>query len=146
MKKLYSEIMDLKKEQKEYSLLCQGKSKAFIHYSDWSQHIENCLRKFQNKQDLRNFKHYCRNFERSSLQTSTLFISYVLFMIPIIIDEFWFDIPFLLMMPYLLWIIKVVISKNTEVIRESYFYTDVIEVIENLEKGSVLENNENDIS
>ena len=133
MKKMYSEIMDLEEEQKEYSLLCQGKSEKYRYYSDWRQHIEECLGKFQNVLNLSDFKHYCRNFERSSLQVSTSFLSYILFIVPIVLDEFIVEIPFLLLVAYLLFITKHILKKNNEVVIESYFFSDLIEVIEAVE-------------
>ena len=50
----YKEIIDMKAEQKEYALLCEGKSKKFKVYSEWEDHIKDLLAKFHTLKDLYN--------------------------------------------------------------------------------------------
>lgn len=62
----YSEIINLEKELKEYKKLCKGKSKKFRYFSEWESHIKRLLSTINDKEKLRNIKHYLINLERTS--------------------------------------------------------------------------------
>ena len=129
----YNEIIDVVKEQKEYSLLCQAKSKKYVRYTDWENHIEMCLYEFPTPQDLYNFKRYCKNRERTSARAPETLAVYIALLIPFLIDVFEKDIPGWLMLIWFLVVAGYSIWKNNVIIKESYFYTDVIEIIEKVE-------------
>lgn len=61
----YKEIIDLNAERKEYSRLCNGKSRIFKLYTEWEDYIKRLLSGFNSPKDLYNFKHYCINAARA---------------------------------------------------------------------------------
>ena len=125
---------DLTEEHKEYSLLCQGKSEKYRFYTDWEDHVKLRLKSFQTPKDLYNFKRYCKNCERTASQIPTVYWAYVALMIPMIIDFVLIGIPDLLKVSWSVGVLIYIISESRKVVRESFFYTDIIEIIEEIEK------------
>lgn len=129
----YKEIFDLRKERKEYSRLCGGKSKKYRYYTDWEEHMLGCLSNIQAENGLTNFKKYCRNIERTSVRASDLIGTYIALLIPLIIDKMFKDIPGWLILVWFIIVTVYVLRTNKRMIREGYFYTDIIEIIEKME-------------
>lgn len=129
----YKEIFDWKKERKEYSRLCRGKSKKYRYYTDWEEHMLGCLSNIQAENGLTNFKKYCRNIERTSVRASDLIGTYIALLIPLIIDKMFKDIPGWLILVWFTFVTVYVLRTNKRMIREGYFYTDIIEIIEKME-------------
>ena len=129
----YSEIIDVVKEQKEYSLLCQGKSKKFVRYTEWEDYIGALLCEFPTEKDMYNFKRYCRNKERTSVRAPESIGAYITLLIPLLVDKMFVAVPGWMVLAWFFVVVMGVIIKNNVIVRESYFYTDIIEVIEKME-------------
>ena len=125
---------DFTEEHKEYSLLCQGKSEKYRFYTDWEDHVKSQLETFQTPKDLYNFKRYCKNCERAASQIPTVYWAYVALMIPMVLDFVLIDIPNLFKVSWSVGILIYVIIENRKVVRESFFFTDIIEIIEAIEE------------
>ncbi len=133
-KQPYSEYIDIKEERKEYGLLCNDKSEKYTHYSDWEDHIIECLAKIDNPKDLYNFKRYCLNRARTTSKTPELFVTCVTFVFAIYLESILDGLPLIAIMILLLFTAYMMISENKRVIMESHFFDDVVEIIEKIEK------------
>lgn len=132
-KQPYSEIIDLTIERKEYSLLCRGKSEKYRYYTDWEDHITECVKKLPSKKDLDNFKHFCINAQRSISKAPELYVSYTLLLITVFIDEWLKNVPsYFWFLPFV-GILCYAIVQNKILLKESYFFEDVIKIIEKTE-------------
>ena len=129
----YSEIINVVDEQKEYSLLCQGKSKKYTCYTEWETHIEECLSRFKTSEDLYNFKRYCRNIERTSARAPESVTTYIALLIPILVEIVFEEIPWWAILIWFVGTVAYTMKQSKVLIRESYFYTDIIEIIEKIE-------------
>lgn len=129
----YIEVVDLRSERKEYLKLCNGKSGKFKSYTDWQNYISSLLKKFSSLDDLYNFKRYCINQDRIFSNSPELFGSYVILLITLILDELFYGIPIwalaFMFLASAWWGIK----QHKEVIKESCFFRDVIEIVEKIE-------------
>ena len=130
----YKEIIDIKSEQKEYSLLCRGKSRKYKHYSDWEEHIEGCLSKFGTAKDLYNFKRYCMNFARAMEKAPDMYLGYIVLLITMCIDKSLVELPLHIMLVFGGGLICYSIIQNKRLAKESFFYKDIIEIIEKPKK------------
>ena len=133
-KAYYSEIIDLVEEQKEYSRLCQGKSKKYKQYTDWEEHIEACLSNLNTEKDLYNFKRYCKNAERTSSRMPEFYVTYILLLVTVYIDKVFTDIPWYLWLIPFVGLLIYVIVQHKKVVKDSYFFTDILEIIERIEQ------------
>lgn len=129
----YIEIVDMEAERNEYSLLCRGKSKKYSLYSDWEEHMTECLSRFETYKDLYNFKRFCINSERTSTKAPDMFISYVALLLTVCLDILFEGLNSWLLVIMLLALLAYTIYQNKILIRESFFYQDVIEIIDKLE-------------
>ena len=132
---LYYEIMDLRKEQKQYIKLCNGRSKKFKYYSDWEDYIVSCLAKFGSPKDLYNFKHFCMNAERTNKQIPDLFVNYLIIAISICINlnlpHGW--IAWVFALP--LWTFFLILGSD-KYRKENLFYRDLVSIIEKVEENN----------
>ena len=136
----YAEIIDIKTERKEYSLLCQGKSKIYKYYSDWEEHIKGCLRGFEEPQDLYNFKRYCINSARVMEKAPDMYLGYIALIITMYIDKALVNLPIHFMIVLLLGVIIYSIVQNKRLAKECHFFQDIIEIIEKQESASEQKN------
>lgn len=135
MKKIpYLEIINLKEERNEYARLCNGKSKKFKLYTEWEDHIKELLTDFHTPQDLYNFKRYCINADRSQEKAPEMFIAYIGLLIPLYLDTFWDGMPVILAPIFLVAILAYAIIQNKKLARESCFFRDMIDIIDEIEK------------
>lgn len=138
MKKLpYHEIINIKEERKEYALLCNGKSKRFTLYTEWEEHIKELLSRFSSPQDLYNFKHYCMNADRVQEKTPDMHLAYVGLLIPLYLDTVFDEMPAILTLVLAGILLIYVIIQNKKIAKESYFFKDIIDIIEELEREYV---------
>ena len=133
-KEPYIDIIDLKTEQKEYAALCNHKSKKFQTYTSWESHIKNLLTKFESPSDLYNFKRYCINKDRVSSNAPDLFGSCVVLMFTIILDNIDPYLPLFIVIPFGLYFIYHMIKQQQTIIKESCFFKDIVEIIDEIEK------------
>ena len=133
-KEPYIDIIDLKTEQKEYADLCNGKSKKFQTYTSWESHIKSLLLKFDSPSDLYNFKRYCINKDRVSSNAPDLFGSCVVLMFTIILDNIDPYLPLFVVIPFGLYFVYHMIKQQQTIIKESCFFKDIVEIIDEIEK------------
>ena len=131
----YHEIIHIKEERKEYGLLCNGKSKKFRLYSEWEDHIKSLLSDFGSQKDLYNFKRYCMNLDRTQTKAPEMFYAYVGMLLPIYIETIWKDTPPLLTILCFAGILAYTMVQNKKIARESCFFKDLVEIIEELENS-----------
>ena len=129
----YDEYIQLQDERNEYALLCNGKSKKFTLYTEWEDHIKSLVSDFKSSDDLYNFKRYCLNAARAQEKAPDMFLSYVGLLIPISLDALFEGIPALVTFFLFLGIISYVIIQNKKLAKESFFFKDIIEIIEEVE-------------
>ena len=135
MKKIpYQEVINLKEERKEYARLCSGKSKKFKLYTEWEAHIKELLADFCTPQDLYNFKRYCINTDRSQEKAPEMFIAYIGLLIPLYLDAIWEGMPALITLFFLVGILTYAIIQNKKLAKESCFFRDMIDIIDEIEK------------
>ena len=134
----YSEIINLEKELKEYKKLCKGKSKKFRYFSEWESHIKRLLSTINDKEKLRNIKHYLINLERTSQSFPGHYIEIMLLMFTLILDRI--GIGYWRLLLVIAVFVFYILSKNDDYIKNSNFYCDVITVITELESSSHLHN------
>lgn len=138
--KPYSEIMNFNVERKEYVRLCECKSKKYKLYSDWKQHIEECVRKISELDKLEDFKHYCISRKRTTSRTPELFgiyigllISYATANIPSIFEPQSHRIAlFLFFFVALVLCLFYTVKQHKKVIYESSFFEDILEIVDEL--------------
>lgn len=133
----YGDVIDFKEEQKEYSRLGRGTSQKYANHSEWEAHIRECVCSIKKPGDLYNFKKHCQKKGRVIRQTTSSFVSYIVLFITFLLDKVFKDIPEWALMIWLTAVILFVVKKEIDVIRESYFYTDIIEVVEKMQNDSM---------
>lgn len=134
MKKVpYREYLDLKLERKEYSRLCKSKSKKYRYYSEWEKHIEDSLLKFQTSEDLCNFKHFCINYDRSLSRLPEILGLYFPLIISLYLDRIFNQISVLVWILLLMFYICFWFVQHKNAILESYFYKDILQIVEKVE-------------
>lgn len=132
-KDFFHEIFNLKAEYKEYKLLCRCKSKKYKVYTEWESHIRECLSKFKESQDLYNFKRYCMNHNRKLNKAPEMFGSYIILLVTLCINFLFNSIPPCIVFIIAVGIILYNIHLHKRVIPESYFFKDIIDIIEKME-------------
>lgn len=134
-KQPYEEYINILEERKEYALLCDGKSKKFTRYTEWEEHIKSLISDFRSSEDLYNFKRYCLNAARAQEKAPDMFLSYIGLLIPIYLDALFEGIPALVTLFLFLGIISYIIIQNKKLTKESFFFKDIIEIIEEVEQN-----------
>jgi hypothetical protein len=133
-KKPFIEIINWKKEIKEYKHVCMGRSNEFTYYSEWKEHIISLLDKIKNENDMENFKHFCRNRERSTRSSPTLYFELMVVFITVyignVLDK---PNPFLLISMFVIAMFFIMLPHKAYE-KEHYFYIDILEIIEEKEK------------
>ena len=132
-KKPYSEYIDINKERTDYNRLCNQKSDKYTYYTDWEIHIFECLSKFKTPQDLYNFKRYCISRERTTSKLPDLFVTYIVLFVSLYIEKIASGLPLLAWLIFVGFALGFIIKENKRTIKESYFFKDLIEVIEKFE-------------
>lgn len=129
----YQEIISPNEEYNEYALLCEHKSKKYQYYTDWEDHIVECLNKFQSKEALCNFKHYCIKRKRDYESGQNMEDRYLILLLTIMLTKEAEELQmFALMLLFLIVIIFSVLCGNKQATR-GYFYKDIIKIIEKVE-------------
>lgn len=128
----YKEIIDLNKECEDYLLLCKCKSKKYICYTAWEEHIIQCLQKITRQKDFYNFKRYLINKERMISKAPELIAGYIALLIPIYIDNIFVDIPEILLLGFLAILFAFIILQQKSIINESYFLKDILEIMDKI--------------
>ena len=113
----YNSILNFKTEQKEYALLCKGKSKKYKLYTDWEEHIIECISKFKDEKDLYNFKRYCLNRERTSSKMPEMFATYIGLLITIYLDRLIDGLPLLVWLLFFVGIVFLYVYLNYNTIK-----------------------------
>ena len=129
----YHEIINIKEECKEYARLCNGKSNKFILYTEWEDHIKGLLSDFRSPTDLYNFKRYCINADRTQEKAPDMYFAYIGMLIPIYVDIIWKDMPAFLAIISFTGILAYAMVQNKKLAKESCFFKDVVEIIEEVE-------------
>ena len=129
----FIEIIDFNAELKEYKYLCRRKSKKFTYYLDWKKHMFSLIEKFEDKNDLENFKYFCRNRERSTRSTASTYLSLIIMFATVCIDNFIVDINLLVWILIFFIIIGIIVWQNNAYEKENYFYKDILEIIQEVE-------------
>ena len=132
----YKEIIDLNAERKEYSRLCNGKSRIFKVYTEWEDYIKRLLSGFNSPKDMYNFKHYCINAARAQEKAPEMFLAYIGLMIPLYLDAIWEGMPAFITLFFLVGILAYAIIQNKKLAKESCFFKDIIDIIEMIEKDN----------
>lgn len=137
----YKEIINLKKEVKEYKKLCRNNSKKFKHYSDWENHIRTILEGFTDKDNLYDFKRFCMYCERKNAPVSSIFMGIMILYTPFAINAYAqrLNNQGLLFCIFIISIIVIglfglIYFKTIRYNNEVYFYKDIVEIIEKMEK------------
>ena len=133
-KQPYIEFINLKVEQKEYVNLCNGKSALYKTYTAWETHIVEILKQFPTSSDLYNFKRYCINQDRISSKTPELFGSYIALVFTVILDRINPYLSILGIAGCILYFAWYGIKQHKNVIRESCFFKDILEIIDKIEE------------
>ena len=126
----FIEIIDFEKELKEYKLLCRRKSKKFTYYLDWKNYIISLIQKIKNDDYWENFKYFCRNRERSTRNTSSMYLNLIILFATICLDKFLVDINIFGWFVIFFVMIGNVVWQNNSYEKENYFYIDILEIIE----------------
>ena len=129
----YHEIINIKEERKEYARLCNGKSDKYKLYTEWEDHIKGLLSDFCSPKDLYNFKRYCINADRTQAKAPDMYFAYIGMLIPIYIDIIWKDMPAFLAIISFTGILAYAMVQNKKLAKESYFFQDIVEIIEEIE-------------
>lgn len=129
----FQEIMDFEIERKDYVKLCKCKSKKYTYYSDWKQHIVDCIQKIADLDRLENFKRYCLCRKRLTSKSPELFGIYVVLLIDIFANLFFENVGKIMSFLFALLIILHSLIKHKTVIYESSFFGDIIEIIEKIQ-------------
>lgn len=81
-----------------------------------------------------NVKRYCANKARTFSKSPELFITYITFMLALLLDNIFEGVPVIITIFALLGVVCYSIIENKKLIKESYFFEDVLEIIEKIEK------------
>ena len=133
-KQPYIEFINLKTEQKEYAKLCDGKSSLYKTYTAWETHIVEILKQFPTSGDLYNFKRYCINQDRIFSRTPELFGSYIVLAFTVILDKINPYLSILGIAGCILYFAWYGIKQHKNIIRESCFFKDVVEIVDKIEQ------------
>lgn len=133
-RKMFIEVIDFKKEIKEYKLLCRCKSKKFKCYLEWKNHIVSLLNKINEKHDWENFKHYCRNIERSTRSIPTTYFNIMMLFVTFCVDKYITNVNILIWLLLFAYMMGNIIWQNNSYEKENYFYKDLLEIIEQEEQ------------
>ena len=72
----FPEIMNFNAERNEYIKLCKCESEKYTYYSEWKQHVAECIQKITNTDKLEDFRHYCISRKRTTSKGPELFGTY----------------------------------------------------------------------
>lgn len=136
--KPFSEIMDFDEERDEYIKLCKCKSENYTYYSEWEQHITDCIQNISDPEKVENFRRYCISRERTTSKSPELFGTYAGLLIGACTGILLNKIPDSLAYVILLilvatFLIFYVLKQHKDVIYESSFFEDIIEIIEKMQ-------------
>lgn len=134
----FSEIMDFDAERDEYIDLCKCKSKKYTYYSEWKQHIAECIQKITNTDKLEDFRHYCISRKRTTSKGPELFGTYIGLLIGALTGISLNNISksficFILFFLSEVILICYTINQHKKVIYKSSFFEDIIEIIEEIQ-------------
>lgn len=133
-KQPYLEIIDLKKELKEYKLLCKGKSKKFKYYSDWKHKMIEKFSVIESIEELENIKRYFMNKERLIPVSSNVYLQITISIVTVFLSSCNVDYKeFFIFLCYMIitFIIATTMFKNSP---QNIFYRDLIEILEEIKK------------
>lgn len=130
----YYEIIDLNSELKEYRRLCRCKSKKYRYYSDWKKQMIEYFSAFSSQESLGNFKHYCINIERTTKGVPNLYLNFMILFATVFIDKFVLNINEFLWLTIVLITFIFVLLFDNRYNKETCFYKDIVNIIEEIEK------------
>ena len=130
----YKEILDIKSELKEYKKLCRCKSKKFTYYSDWKSHIINLISKTDSIEQIDNFKHYLLNYKRVNKNVTAPYVPLIIFAMTVVFNLQEFKSDLIVIIFGILFILIVTLKEYDNYNKNFYFYKDVIEIIDEIEK------------
>lgn len=134
---LYSEIIDISEELKEYRRLCRGKSKKFTYYLEWKEYISKKMLKLDTPDKKENFKHFLINHNGVNKNTNSYFITIMIFCMNIYISKMDVKYNFISITISIMIIMFQIMHQSDVHEKEYYFYCDLIEILEEIEKKEV---------
>lgn len=133
-KQPYFETVDLEFELKEYRKLCRGTSKKFTYYLDWKKYISDKFSKLDSPDKTENFKHYLINNSRVNKSIYIQSVPIMIFYFTIIFGEIFQDADLLSLFIGVMFTLFFILFENDYYEKEHYFYCDLIEILEEIEK------------
>lgn len=130
----YFEILNLNVELKEYKDLCKGKSQKFIYYLDWKEHISHELYKIDDLVKMENYKHYLINNCRVNKSIYVQFVPLGIFYFTLLIGNLFPKADFVSVLLGVAISLFFILWQNNYYNKEYYFYCDIIEILEEIEK------------
>ena len=136
-KYFFDDVFHLEEEQREYQLFCKGQSKKYQVYSEWEAHISEVLMRLDSKEKLYNFKRFCISNNRVQARASDMYVNAVGVLLSAFAGSVITTQPLvgILTLVAVIAFLGVLIVQNKRIIKESYFFEDVLKVIEKIEKS-----------
>lgn len=130
----YKEIIDIRKELKEYKRLCRGESKEFITYTNWKSHILSAFSVIKSKDQLSDLKHYLVNYKRIEKNNNIIYVNYTILFLTISLTYLFNE--FKLIVFLIEFIVCTIMSlvMSDSINKEYCFYCDMIEIIKEIER------------
>ena len=145
----YSEIIDLNSKFKEYQNICEGKHEKIRYYLEWKEDILKSFSKLDTPDKFTNFKHYllyCKRYNHNIDKNNLTLLAFIT--TPIlnqvvqsvkntITDGYilnWFD--GILFFISIFLSIGILIKTINEDGGKYSFYSDLLEIVEEIEKSS----------
>lgn len=135
----YSEIIDVKKELKEYKKLCRGKSKKYTYYLDWKKHILELYKGLDTNDKVINFKHYLINENRINDMIYEPYVPVMLFFYTALISYQIKKMNMNYLIFALVLLVITILLTNANNKKQMCFISDLIEIIEEFENNSETE-------
>ncbi len=129
----YKEIIDLKREMREYKKLCRGKSREYTYYTDWKAAMLQLFQKLTTPDSVGNLKHYLIYCERVNNNFNSHFVEIMLVCVTLLVDHYVVDIPLWSLLGGIIISLIILLLSNDSNNKEYCFYCDLIEVIEERE-------------
>lgn len=138
-------VMNLVQEIEEYKKYFDGKSDMYTCYSEWKRHIEQNLTSIQTKKECKDYERYIINKERTKKFCRTEVAGVISALIGACITLYVTNISentdtilvffvLLLSLGMGFMISKVIEGAHYQILEETYFYEDLLEIIKNYEE------------
>jgi len=133
-KQPYFEIINIQKELNEYKKLCKNKSKKFKYYLDWKHYMKPLLERLDDSEKTTNFKHFIINKKRTENNTNQVYVAIILFAYTTLISFVKMDLNILSGAFLIIVLLFMVVLSHDDYNKDCCFFSDVIEIIEEIEK------------